>query len=137
MANEAVIIELLGNKGDPINYTCVDGDAWLKGAIMKLSDNREVDTSAAAGNVCAGILAAEKVVNDGSTTVSCYTNGIFDLLDAGAGGTVGVNVVLGGINTVRDAAATEAEKGWIMGKRFATDGGGETQEVRVLIGKHH
>jgi len=132
----AVIVELLGNGGDPIIYTVADGTGIVKGDLLQLTDNRTAAASAD-GKVCAGIAAMEKVANDGATTMSCYTNGIFDIVDAGAGGTVGVNVVLGGINEVRDAAATEAEKGWIMGKRFATAGAAATEEVRVLIGKHH
>lgn len=136
MGNEAVIVELLGNQGDPIEYVVDNSAGILKGAILQLTDNRTAATSAN-GKVCAGIAASEKVASDGQVRLACYTNGIFDLKDAGAGGNVGVNVVLGGVNTIRDAAGTEAEKGWIMGKRFATSGVSETEEVRVLIGKHY
>ena len=136
MTNEAVIVELLGNGGDVISYNCANGTAIAKGELMQLTDNRTCLISAD-NKPCAGIAASEKVASDGQLYLGLYTNGIFDLLDAGAGGTVGVNVVLGGVNSVRDAAATEAEKGWIMGKRFADDAGGGTEEVRVLIGKHH
>ena len=54
---------------------------------------------------------------------------------SGAGGAVGTNVVLGGINKVKTAATSE--DGRIFGKRFATAGAGATEEVRVLDGKHH
>lgn len=134
MANEAVIIELLGNKGDPIQFICVDGDAWLKGAIMKLSDNREVDTSAAPGNVCAGILTMEKVASDGSTTVSCYTNGIFDLLEGeGAAVAIGLPVKISTENTIEEAEAGDAETGVLLGHALAAFAGSDTQEVRVLL----
>lgn len=130
------IIELLGDGGDVISYNCADGTAIAKLALLQLTDNRTVLASAD-NKPCAGIAASEKVADDGQLYLGCYTNGIFDLLDAGAGGAVGVNVVLGGVNEVRDAAATEAEKGWILGKRFATAGAAATEEVRVLIGKHY
>lgn len=137
MTNEAVIVELLGTTpGEPMSYNVADGTAIAKGELMQLTDNRTALISAD-NKVPAGIAASEKVASDGQVYLACYTNGIFDLLDAGAGGAVGVNVVLGGVNSVRDAAATEAEKGYIIGKRFATAGAAATEEVRVLIGKHH
>ena len=131
MVNEAVIIELLGNKGDPIQYNCVDGDSFPKGTILKLSDNREVDLSSADAEICAGICAAEKVANDGATTVSVYTNGIFDLLSTGVIG-VGVPVTIGGANTIKAAAAGEGETGDICGYALAAFGGAETQSVRIF-----
>jgi len=132
MADEAVIIELLGNKGDPIQYNCVDGDAFPKGTILKLSDNREADLSSADAELCAGICAMEKVANDGATTVSVYTNGIFDLLSTGVIG-IGIPVTIAGANSVKAAAAGEAETGDIFGHALAAFGGAETQSVRVLI----
>ena len=130
------IVELLGDKGDVISYNVADVNAIAKLDLLQLTDNR-VAAASADGKVCAGIAASEKVASDGQLYLGCYTNGIFDLVDSGAGGAVGTNVTLGGVNTVRTAAATEAEKGWIMGKRFATAGAAATEEVRVLIGKHH
>jgi len=137
MANEAVIVELLGNGGNPILYNCADGDAFPKGTILKLSDNREADLSAADGNVCAGICAMEKVANDGSLTVTAFTNGIFDLKDAGAGFTVGLPVTIGGANLVKQVAAGEAETGAMLGFALATAGAGGTEEIRLLIGKRY
>ena len=134
MANEAVIIELLGNRGDPVEFICVDGDAFPKGTILKLSDNREADLSAADGNVCAGICAFEKVANDGSTRVTAYTNGIFDLTEANSGAIgIGVPVTIGGANLIKAAAAGEAETGDILGHALAVFAKTETHEVRVLI----
>lgn len=134
MADEAVIIELLGNKGDPIQFICVDGDAFPKGTILKLSDNREADLSAADGDVCAGICAMEKVASDGSTTVSAYTNGIFDLKEANSAIIgIGVPVTIGGANLIKAAAAGEAETGDLFGHALATFAKAETQSVRVLI----
>lgn len=134
MANEAVIIELLGNKGDPIQYICVDGDAFPKGTILKLSDNREADLSAADGDICAGIASMEKVASDGSTRISAYTNGIFDLKEANSAAiTVGVPFTIGGANLIKVAAAGEAETGDIFGHALATFAKAETQSCRVLI----
>ena len=133
MADEAVIVELLGDEGDVIQFNVADGTGIAKGAILQLTDNRTAAASAA-DKVVAGIAATEKVASDGQITLGCYTNGIFDLKDSGAGGAFGLNVVLGGINTVKSAATSE--DGRIFGKRFATAGAGGTEEVRVLVGKH-
>ena len=134
MASEAVIIELLGNKGDPVTYNCADGDAFPKGTILKLSDNREADLSSADGEICAGICAIEKVANDGSTTVTAYTNGIFDLKDGTAGAiAIGLPITIGGANLIKGAAAGEAEGGTIMGHTLAAFAGSDTQSCRVLI----
>ena len=132
MANEAVIIELLGNGGDPIQFNCVDGDAFPKGTILKLSDNREADLSAADGNKCAGICAMEKVAGDGSTTVTAYTNGIFDLLSTGVVA-IGVPITIAGANSVKAAVVGEAETGDCLGYALAAFGGAETQSCRVLL----
>ncbi len=121
MADEAVIIELLGmnNAGDVIQYNVANATAIAKGALLQLTDNRTALASAA-DKPCAGIAASEKVASDGQLTLGLYTNGIFDLKDSGAGGAVGLSIVLGGVNTVKSAATSE--DGRIFGKRFATSG---------------
>ena len=137
MADEAVIVELLGadHQGDVMQFNIADGTAIAKGAILQITDNRTAAASAADKPV-AGIAASEKVANDGQTTLGVYTNGIFDLVDSGAGGNVGLRVALGGINQVRSAAATESEQGLTFGHRLATAGPGATEEVRILVGKN-
>jgi len=106
MADEAVIIELLGDAGNPVRYTVADGTAIAKGALLQITDPRTASVSAD-GKAFAGIAATEKVVSDGQVSLALYTCGIFDLKDAGAGVTVGGRVDLGGINEVSqvDAAA--------------------------------
>lgn len=134
MGDEAVIIELLGNKGDPIEFVCVDGDAFPKGTILKLSDNREADLSSGVGEVCAGICAMEKVASDGSLRVTAYTNGIFDLLEGEAAAiAIGVPVKISGANTIEEAEAGDAETGVDFGFALAAFAGSDTQSVRVLI----
>ena len=136
MADEAIIVELLGykNLGDIIQYTVADGTAIAKGAILQMTDNRTAAASAT-DKVCAGITASEKVASDGQVTLGLYTNGIFKLTDSGAGGAVGTSVVLGGINKVKTAATSE--DGRIFGRRYATAGAGAVEEVRVLVGRNH
>lgn len=110
MANEAVIIELLGNQGDVVRYTVADGIAIPKGTLMYLSaDARTIAPSTTQGQIFVGIAASEKVANDGSTNLGVYTNGIFDLTDSGSGMTLGDICKLGGANTVATADDTTAQ----------------------------
>jgi len=133
MANEAVIIELLGNKGDPVRYTVADGTFIPKGSLMYLSGDRTITISSAQGQIFVGIAATEKVANDGSTTLAVYTNGIFDLLDSGSGMTLGDVCKLAGVNTVSTsdeagALATHEHVGLVLEEATAA----ETVAVRIL-----
>lgn len=136
MANEAVIIELLGNKGDPIRYTIADATAIAKGTLMYLSsDPRTMSAHSAQGQDFVGIAATEKVANDGQTTLGVYTNGIFDLVDSSAGMTLGDMAKLSGtanmIMTADDATAQQAPE--YVGKVLETASASETVAVRVLV----
>jgi len=132
MASEAVIIELLGNKGDPIRYTIAD-TAFAKGTIMKITDPRTIAATTAADEPVAGILAHEKVSGDGSTTASVYTNGIFDLKDVNAGGcTCGAMVAIGGANLIDDADANDLIQNSTVGYALEIAAGAEVIAVRVL-----
>ena len=132
MANEAVIVELLGNQGDPIEITVADGTGIPKGTLMKMTGDRTGEASTADGNAFMGITTSEKVANDGSTTLAVYTHAIFDLTDAGAGIGFGNRVTIGGANTIKTAAAGEAETGEVFGLALETASAGEV--IQVLVG---
>jgi hypothetical protein len=132
MANEAVIVELLGNQGDVVSYIVADGTGIEKGTLMYLSGDRTMSASSAEGQFFVGIASAEKVANDGTTTLGVYTNGIFDLKDAGAGITLGNAVKLGGANLI--AAADEAgaqDYAEFVGFAMEAATGSEIIQVRV------
>lgn len=133
MANEAVIVELLGNQGDPIWVTVADGAGIEKGTLMKLSDPRTGAATSADNDVFIGIAAAEKVANDGNVRLPVYTNGIFDLKDSGSGVTVGQDVVVKGANTVGAYTTLDDEKGYKVGKALETASGGEVFQVLVRV----
>lgn len=130
MANEAVIIELLGNAGDPIRYSCAT--TIPKGTICKVADPRLAQASTAADEPIVGI-AAHETTTGVDTTISLYTNGIFDLKDANAGGcTVGAIVAIGGANTIDDADANDLVQGSTVGQALETAAGAEVIAVRIL-----
>lgn len=135
MANEAVIIELLGNKGDPVRYTVPDQDAYEKGTIVKIIDPRTISGSITSGAVVAGITAAEKVAGDGSTTLAVYTNGIFDLRTENSI-TAGNMVTMSGVNLIQASSKDEdTNNGLVIGQALesASSGTPETIAVRVLL----
>ena len=134
MANEAVIIELLGyNRGCPINYTCADGTGIAKGTLMELTGDKTVSANTNDNAPIVGIAAAEKVASDGSTTISVWTNGIFDILtDAGVDirGSMMANSATE--NTIQTGDATDLLQGSIVGYMLETSGGAEKNAVRIL-----
>lgn len=131
MANEAVIVELLGNQGNPVSFTVADGNTIEKGTLLELSDPRTAAANDGSGDVFAGIAAAEKVANDGSTNLAAYTYGIFDLKDSGSGITVGQLVSTGGANTIKTATEAEIAAGKAIGKALETAEANEVIEVLV------
>ena len=86
MANEWVKVELFGanNDGQPVRYTIADSIAVSKGTLMNLIDSRAVSYAGAAGAALAGVASESKNANDGATTISCWTQGIFRVLASAA-----------------------------------------------------
>jgi len=132
MPNEAVIIELLGNQGEVIDFSVDDQVAIEKGTLLMLQDARKVSGAYSTGPIFAGISASEKVASDGQTNLGCYTFGIFDLkVNAGAGVTLGAKVALSGANLIRDATEAEIAAGKAVGKALETGSANEVIEVLV------
>ena len=119
MADEAIIVELLGNQEDPIRYTCADNTGIAKGALLELTTPRTVVTSSQVDVPFVGIAAAEKVANDGQTSIAVYTNGIFQLTvkNGGTPATIGDHVSLSSVaNRVELSATLDKEKGYSVGE---------------------
>jgi hypothetical protein len=131
MANEAVIIELLGCGGDPIRYTVADGATIEKGTLLKLTDPRTAIATSADNDPFCGIAAAEKVASDGSTTLAVYSHGIFDLKDSGAGITVGERVSMAGANVISKVAAPDL---LFSDVGIALETAGAAEVIAVLVG---
>lgn len=106
MANEAVIVELLGNGGDPLTVNVADGTGIAKGTLLKITTGRIAAATSADNDPFIGIAAAEKVASDGSTTLAAYTHCIADIR-ASAAITVGEKVSISGANTVTKVAAAD------------------------------
>lgn len=135
MADEAIIVELLGNGGDPVSYTVANGTTIEKGTVMELEDARTMKKVSGAGVVIAGIASAEKVANDGTTRLAVYTNCIVELkTSAGGTATLGSYVRSAGAdNTITVATTLDDETGKAIGKSLETGGNAELINVRVLL----
>jgi hypothetical protein len=133
MADEAVIIELLGNGGDPIRVTVADGTGIEKGTLMSLTDPRTGAAHAAADEAFMGVAAAEKVADDGSTTLAVYTNGIFDIkTDSGTDSAGALMAVSGTANRTQTADAADLLQGSYVGHLLEDAGNGEVAAHRIL-----
>lgn len=131
MTNEAVIIELLGNGGDPVRFTVADGNTVEKGTVMELSDARIASAANTMYGAVAGIAAAEKVADDGATTLACYTNGIFDLKCNPHHGITAGNWVAIASSSNLISAAPLGISGGLLGKALETATAGEVIAVKV------
>lgn len=131
MANEAIIVELLGNQGNPMEFKVADGTGIEKGTILKLTDPRTAIASSGSGDAFAGIAAMEKVANDGSTKISAYKYGVFELKDSGTGITAGELVSTDGANLIKTATEAEVAAGGAIGKALETAAANEVIEVMV------
>ena len=103
MADEAVIIDLLGDRGDIVEYTVAAGTAIPKGTLMKISASPQTAIISDGGGLFAGIAADEKTATDGRNKMGLITHCVADLT-CGAAETM----VLGGTVMV-GAAANEVD----------------------------
>lgn len=135
MANEAVIIELLGDGGDVVRYTCADGTSISKGTLCKLADPRTASATSANGDVFAGIACQDKVAGDGLTSIGCYTNGIFDLRTQMTI-TAGSLVSISGANLIKPIVGlSELSQGCLVGKAYESAASGTDETIAVRVGR--
>ena len=107
MADEAILIELF-NQGRPIRYSVADALAVPKGSLMELDSDRTLIIHSGADEPIVGIAAHEKVALDGATTMSVYTDGIFDIT-AAAGGVTALGALCAGSATVNMITAADGD----------------------------
>jgi len=132
MANEAVIIELLGNKGEVIDFTCADATSISKGTILKLTTPRLAIASSGLDVTC-GIAAADKLASDGAVNIGAYTYGIFDLKNATSSITTGQIVSLSGANLIHTATEAEIASGKGLGRALEDMASNAVGEVLVAL----
>lgn len=133
MSDEAIIVELLGNKGDPVRYTCDNTIGIIKGSLMELTSPRTVIQSTDVDRPIAGIAAAEKVANDGQTSIAVYTNGIFRMKCVTTQLEIGDYASASATdNVLTFSTSLDFEKGWAVGYALETIATGATGMIRIL-----
>ena len=135
MANEATITTLLGNQGDPVEYTVATGTAIPKGSLMVLSSSPQTATiSSADGEFFCGISAVEKTATDGITKMACITHCIAELTAGTGATTVGLPQKISGANLVIDADDDAVAKAMeVVGKSLETVADGNQGAVLINV----
>lgn len=139
MANEAIIVELYGENsaGDQRSFIVGNTPAIAKGALLKMLDPRTASGALTqkiiSPDLVAGIAAMDKTASDGSTRISVWTNGVFDLVASSAIG-VGDPVGITTGNKVEGLSVLAAASGaYILGYALEAADAGERINVRVRL----
>ena len=100
----ATITTLLGNQGDPVEYTVDETVAVPKGTLMKISTSPQIALAATAdGNFFSGIAAVEVKANEGTTKLALITHCIAEMTAGTGNTTFGQPQKISALNAVIDA----------------------------------
>ena len=132
MANELIVTDLLGNGGDPIEYTCDEATAIPKGTVMELLTDRTVQKVSAADKPLAGISAEEFKGGEGLTSISVITNCIAKAVCESEGATIGHDQVANdNTNMLADFDTNDNETGDVIGYALEAASSGDSYLVRI------
>ena len=112
-------------------YTVSNATAIPLHTTMALIDPHACVATSTAAQPFAGFAWEEKTASDGLTEITVAKNGVWDITDCTAGGTVGAMVVVSGANLIRDAVAGDLLTGAIVGKREETASAAEVTRIRA------
>ena len=138
MVNEWVKVELYGNNGDgqPRRYTIADGTAVSKGTLLALTDPRTVTASDGTTVVFAGVAAESHSPGLGVTSITAFTQGIFE---ATASLAIGIGTPITGTTTKANdlnfvgAAGVLLSGASVIGYTLETATNAETINVRLNL----
>jgi hypothetical protein len=134
MANEAEIITLLGNKGDPVEYTIAAGSVIPKGSIMNINSSPKTATIATADELIAGIASIESCAIDTFTKLPCITHCVARISST-TGFTFGIPLKLEGTNLAVAADNDgQAQKGEVLGMSLKTAAASGQGDVLINLG---
>lgn len=134
MAKEAVKVELTNSTGFPREFTCASGVAITKGTLLVLSDPRTAATTTdgVASKPIAGIASMDKAVDDFSTTITAWTDGIFEMYASGAIQIGDPVVNAEDVNCVKTADTSTTTSGAaIFG--YALEAGSEAEVINIRV----
>ena len=130
-------VELTNSTGNPRRFSVVDNFAISKGDLLSLEDARVASyAQSTTGLPAAGIATMDKTASDGSTSISVWTDGIFDLVASGAL-ILGEPVLFVNDNYVKSALASSlsitAAGSLIVGYAMETATDAERVNIRIRI----
>lgn len=130
MTYEIVVTNPYENASD---FTVADGSGIEKGTLLKLTDPKTAIKSSAAGDVCAGVAAREKIASDGRTRLAVYRNFEGLAYISGAAG-VGQPLMSAGVDNMLKLVTTAAQSGAaIVGYALETASDAEQILVRFKL----
>ena len=135
MANEVTKVELYGqnNDGDPRRYEVASGVAIAKGTILELTDARTAVAATASTALWAGVAAMGKAADDKSTSISAWTNGIFEMA-ASLAIVVGQKVKSNGTsNFITGLSQPNAQSSFAIGFGVALQSAEPAERINVRI----
>lgn len=132
MADEWTKVELTNSTGFPRRYTCGSGDVFTKGQVLSLVDPRTASGTLAHGGACAGIVNQDKDTTDTSTTVACWTDGIFEATVSGVVHVGDPVMLIKGSNRV-DVSTNTSGGAYVIGWALEEAGAGERINVRLRL----
>jgi hypothetical protein len=132
MVNEATKVELTNGTGNQRRFTVADGTAITKGSILKLTDPRTAIIASGTGDALAGIAAMDKVANDGSTSITVWTDGIFEMTCSGSI-TVGMPVQVAGISSENYVMVGGAIASGAIVLGYALETGSDEERINVRV----
>jgi len=80
----ASVVELTNSTGFPRRFTCASGVAITKGTVLQLTEPRTASEVSGPEQPLCGIAAMDKSATDFSTSITAWTDGIFDVVASGA-----------------------------------------------------
>lgn len=132
MTYEAVKVELTNGTGNQRRFTCADGVKITKGTVLKLSEPRTAGASVTEFDYIAGIASMDKVADDGETSISAWTDGIFDMYASGSI-TAGTNVMSAGYNHVKAVGATTLSASGAVVIGYALEDASDDEVINVRV----
>lgn len=133
MTREIVPVELTNSTGFPRRFTCASGAAIVKGTLLTLSDPRTAAAHSAAVSAIAGIASMDKSSTDLSTSISGWTDGVFEMYASGAIAIGDPVVAAAGANWVKTGAGLLASGAAVIGYAMETAADTEPINVRVRL----
>ena len=131
----ATITTLLGNQGDPVEYTVDETIAVPKGTLMKISASPQTAAAADAdGDFFAGIAAVEVKADEGTTKLALITHCIAEMTAGTGATTFGQPQKISAANAVVDADDDTIENSnEVVGISLETVADGERGAVLVNL----